>query len=64
MYVCVCEAVTDGQIRRAVGEGACSMRLLRERLGVAANCGRCAPFAKQVLDAVRAEVRPPELTPA
>jgi len=64
MYVCVCEAVTDGQIRRAVGEGACSMRLLRERLGVAANCGRCAPFAKQVLDAVRAEERVPELTPA
>lgn len=64
MYVCLCEAVTDGQIRRAVGEGACSMRLLRERLGVAANCGRCAPFAKQVLDTVRAEGRPADLAPA
>lgn len=49
MYVCVCNAVTDCQIREAYCEGACSMRLLRERLGVAGCCGRCAPYARDVL---------------
>ncbi len=55
MYVCLCEGVTDGQIRRAVSEGHSSMRKLREHLGVASSCGRCALYAKQVLDETRAE---------
>ncbi|MCC2638645.1 MAG: BFD-like (2Fe-2S)-binding protein [Moraxellaceae bacterium] len=54
MYVCICKAVTDGQIREAVSEGCCSMRELRQCLGVATQCGRCAPEARQVLDAALA----------
>lgn len=50
MYVCVCNAVTDGQIREAVCEGACTLRQLRAALGVASRCGRCAECASQVLD--------------
>lgn len=49
MYVCLCNAVTDGQIRQAVEEGVTSMRLLRQELGVAACCGRCAQHAKDLL---------------
>lgn len=49
MYVCVCNAVTDCQIRQAYCDGACSMRLLRQKLGVAGCCGRCAPCARDVL---------------
>jgi bacterioferritin-associated ferredoxin len=49
MYVCVCRAVTDGQIRECVGEGPCSMRELRLRLGVASQCGRCAHHAKELI---------------
>lgn len=55
MYVCVCNAVTDCQIREAYCEGACSMRKLREKLGVAGCCGRCAPCAKDVLVQCRQE---------
>ena len=33
MYVCVCHAVTDGQIRECANDGACKMRELRQRLG-------------------------------
>ncbi len=55
MYVCVCNAVTDCQIREAYGEGACSMRELRRRLGVAGCCGRCAPCALDVLMQCRQE---------
>lgn len=49
MYVCVCQAVTDSQIREAVCEGACSMRDLRQRLGVASECGRCSQCALDIL---------------
>jgi len=55
MYVCVCNAVTDCQIREAYCDGACSMRELRERLGVAGCCGRCAPCARDVLTQCRQE---------
>lgn len=54
MYVCICQGVTDRQIREAVGEGCGSMRQLRQQLGVAATCGRCATYAKQMLDETRA----------
>lgn len=53
MYVCVCNAVTDCQIRDAYCEGACSMRELRQRLGVAGCCGRCAQCARDVLNECR-----------
>jgi bacterioferritin-associated ferredoxin len=50
MFVCVCKGVTDSQIREAVCEGVCSMRELCSRLGVAAQCGRCAPQARRVFE--------------
>lgn len=49
MYVCLCNAVTDHQIRECVNDGACSMRDLRQRLGVASQCGKCAGCAHQLL---------------
>ena len=49
MYVCVCRAVTDRQIRAAVADGARSLKDLRQGLGVASECGRCASCARQVL---------------
>lgn len=55
MYVCICNAVTDCQIREAYCDGACSMRQLRQKLGVAGCCGRCAPCARDVLQQCRQE---------
>ena len=49
MYICLCNGITDSQIRGAVCEGADSLGVLRICLGVASNCGRCAEFAQQVL---------------
>lgn len=42
MFVCLCNAVTDTQIRSAVADGAVRMRDLSEQLGVASDCGKCA----------------------
>jgi bacterioferritin-associated ferredoxin len=49
MYVCVCQAVTERQVREAVAQGVSSMRGLREELGVASECGRCARCAHGIL---------------
>ncbi|WP_082693550.1 bacterioferritin-associated ferredoxin [Aquitalea magnusonii] len=48
MYVCLCNAVTDSQIRQAVEDGATRMCDLRAELGVAAECGKCACCANQL----------------
>jgi bacterioferritin-associated ferredoxin len=49
MYVCLCNGVTESQIRTAVTDGARSLRELRADLGVASCCGKCADCAQQVL---------------
>ena len=50
MYVCVCNAITDKQIRRAARNGVNSLYELRGTLGVAAGCGSCARTAEEILD--------------
>ena len=49
MYVCICKAVTDKQIRRAAANGADNLYELREALGVGSECGSCADDAQQIL---------------
>jgi bacterioferritin-associated ferredoxin len=49
MFVCVCNGVTDREIRAAVAMGARTLGDLREGLGVASCCGRCADCACGIL---------------
>lgn len=49
MYVCICHAVTDKDIRAAAKNGACSLEALGVSLRVATSCGRCAECARSVL---------------
>lgn len=53
MYVCVCQAVTESQIRQAAQHGARTLRDLRQTLGVTRDCGRCASCARACLDDAR-----------
>lgn len=50
MYVCICNGITDKQIRNAVAGGATSLQLLRDELGVASQCGSCTEQALSFLD--------------
>ena len=50
MYVCICNAITDKQIRRAAKNGVDNLYELREHLGVASNCGSCADQAQSILN--------------
>jgi bacterioferritin-associated ferredoxin len=49
VYICVCNAVTERDIDGAVAGGCCTLRELREQLGVGVGCGRCARCAHDVL---------------
>lgn len=60
MYVCVCHAVSDGDIAAAVEEGARTMADLRRELNVARQCGRCGPCARRCLQQCLAAARPDE----
>jgi bacterioferritin-associated ferredoxin len=49
MYVCICNKITDGDIRRELDNGAMSMACLQKRLKVATCCGRCKDCAKRLI---------------
>lgn len=49
MIICICSNVSDAAIREAAACGARSLGALRERLGVANRCGKCACMATKIL---------------
>lgn len=49
MYVCVCRAITEEQVRQAVAGGADSLAKLRETLGLGVDCAKCLEYAKRFL---------------
>jgi bacterioferritin-associated ferredoxin len=51
MYVCICSAVTDRQIREAAQAGARTLKDLGRDLGVGQCCGLCASCARSCLEA-------------
>jgi len=53
MYVCVCNGVTDREIRDASAAGCASIAELTMRTGVGANCGSCVASAEAILDEAR-----------
>lgn len=56
MYVCICKAVTDRQIRSAVEDGVTSMKGLRDNLGCTGQCGKCGRHVKKLRDQVLSEM--------
>ncbi|MCB1757683.1 MAG: (2Fe-2S)-binding protein [Gammaproteobacteria bacterium] len=50
MYVCVCNRVTDHQIREAADRGVSSLSELSRELKVGTCCGNCRDCAKNLLD--------------
>jgi len=49
MYVCICNAITDKQIRKAAESGVEDLWGLQRELGVAAGCGACKEMASEIL---------------
>jgi len=49
MYICICNAVTERQVRACVDAGAVTLDDLQIDLGVATCCGTCAATASEYL---------------
>ena len=48
MYICVCNAITEDDIKQAVDDGASSFGCLQQSLGVSTCCGQCKDKALEV----------------
>ena len=55
MYVCVCNGVTERDIRQAAAGGCGGMTELTMRTGCGATCGSCVPMACELLDEAQRE---------
>ncbi len=64
MYVCICNAITDKQIRKAAQAGVRDLWGLQKELGVASNCGACKEMASDILRESATHARPRIYTPA
>ena len=53
MYVCICNAITEKQIRKAAKAGVRDFGHLQRELGVAAGCGSCKETASEILSESR-----------
>lgn len=64
MYVCVCNAVSERDIRHAVDGGVRTFDELQARTGCATGCGCCEAVAIQVMEqclrATSSSARPPK----
>ncbi|NZA25539.1 bacterioferritin-associated ferredoxin [Luteimonas sp. SJ-92] len=49
MYVCLCNGITESDIRKAAAAGCSSLPELTMRTGVGACCGSCVETATEVL---------------
>lgn len=50
MYVCICNGVTDRDIRQAAQAGCRTTAELTVRTGAGGNCGSCLEMATQLLE--------------
>ncbi len=53
MYVCICNGVTERDIRQAAEAGCRSLPELTMRTGCGATCGTCLETAASLLDEAR-----------
>jgi bacterioferritin-associated ferredoxin len=56
MYVCLCEGVTDQEVREAIERGACSVAEVMACSGAGLRCGSCRPTLATLLSGTSAEL--------
>jgi bacterioferritin-associated ferredoxin len=56
MYVCVCHAVTEGDVRDKAAAGATTPKAVRAACGMRPGCGACVRRIRSVLDEYAAEL--------
>ncbi|MGY3266994.1 bacterioferritin-associated ferredoxin [Lysobacter sp. HA35] len=56
MYVCICNGVTDRDIRQAAEAGCRTLPELTMRTGAGATCGSCVEMATAILEETTARL--------
>ncbi|MBV1906256.1 MAG: (2Fe-2S)-binding protein [Pseudomonadales bacterium] len=51
MYICICKAVTDRQLKSAIENGTTDLKSLCKNLGLGTGCGRCLEQTKTIIKA-------------
>jgi len=49
MYVCLCNALTDRDLRPHTSAGGSSVAMVYSACGCRPQCGKCVPFVRQML---------------
>jgi bacterioferritin-associated ferredoxin len=49
MYVCLCNALTDRDLRPHTASGTGSVSMVYQACGCQPQCGKCVPFVRQML---------------
>lgn len=49
MYVCICHAITDGDVLQAKDQGSSTQREVFDHFGVKPRCGRCLKCLKGIM---------------
>ena len=57
MYVCLCNGITDGEIRRHASAAVCTPGAVYRAKGVAPRCGKCIPMLRSILEEARAGLK-------
>ena len=59
MILCVCNALSEDEVRGAARAGATCPQAAFERLGCEAQCGTCLCYAQEIIDEVHAAATKP-----
>ena len=49
MYVCLCNRITDRQVRTQAAGGNCTLGSVHSSLGIAPKCGKCLPMMRDIV---------------
>ena len=49
MYVCLCNRVTDRQVRAQAADGDCTLSSMHRALGIVPKCGKCLPMMRDLM---------------
>jgi bacterioferritin-associated ferredoxin len=49
MYVCLCNALTDSDLRPHTTGGDCTVSMVYRACGCRPQCGKCVPFVRDML---------------
>jgi bacterioferritin-associated ferredoxin len=55
MYVCICKAISDQDIKDAVNDGIDDLNGIQAHLGAATGCGSCVDHTLQVIEETLAQ---------